>query len=153
MTRVVVDADAVHLTDTDGADIVLQVAEELADDGIGLTFAAVHPPVLALWARAGVLDAIGADSVKDTLDEAIFATDGRPAARPIAAARRTRPAAPSWVAFHTARLTGNVAIQITVPRKITPASTTMTARMRSTRSLLPNPAKNRAIAKRTTART
>ena len=77
VTRVVVDAEAVHLTDTDGADIVVQVAEELADDGIALTFAAVHPPVLELWTRAGVLDAIGAEGVTDTLDEAIFAGDGR----------------------------------------------------------------------------
>jgi len=75
VTRVVVDAEAVHLTDTDGADIVVQVAEELAGEGIGLCFAAVHPPVLALWTRAGVLDAIGAENVKETLDEAIAVDD------------------------------------------------------------------------------
>jgi len=79
--RVIVDAEAVHLTDTDGADIVAQVAEELAGDGIELSFAAVHPPVLALWTRAGVLDAIGgAENVKDTLDEAIAAPERRPVA-------------------------------------------------------------------------
>ena len=79
--RVIVDAEAVHLTDTDGADIVAQVAEELAGDDIELSFAAVHPPVLALWTRAGVLDAIGgAENVKDTLDEAIAAPERRPVA-------------------------------------------------------------------------
>ena len=57
------------------------MAEELAGDGIELSFAAVHPPVLALWTRAGVLDAIGgAENVKDTLDEAIAAPERRPVA-------------------------------------------------------------------------
>jgi len=76
VTRVVVDAEAVHLTDTDGADIVVQVAEELGDDGIELSFAAVHPPVLALWTRAGVVDAIGAENVNETLDQAIAGASG-----------------------------------------------------------------------------
>jgi MFS superfamily sulfate permease-like transporter len=75
VTSVIVDAEAIHLTDTDGADIVVQVAEELADDGIELRFAAVHPPVLALWTTAGVLDAIGPENVKDTLEEAIASPD------------------------------------------------------------------------------
>jgi SulP family sulfate permease len=76
---VVVDAEAVHLSDTDGADIVIQVAEELAADGVSIAFANVHPPVLALWRRAGVLDAIGADSVHETVDEAVEALEHRSA--------------------------------------------------------------------------
>jgi SulP family sulfate permease len=45
---VVIDAEAVHLTDTDGADILIQVAGELREQGVGLALAGVHPPVLAL---------------------------------------------------------------------------------------------------------
>ena len=56
---VVVDAEAVHLTDTDGADILIQVEEELQSQGTALALARVHPPVLALWERAGVIDAVG----------------------------------------------------------------------------------------------
>jgi SulP family sulfate permease len=74
---VVIDADAVHLTDADGADILIQVAEELAADDISIAIAAVHPPVLALWQRAGVFDAVGADSVYETVDQAVEAVAGR----------------------------------------------------------------------------
>ena len=70
-TAVVVDATAVHLSDTDGADIVVQVAEELASDGISLLLVGVHPRVGALWERAGVFDAIGSDAVYETIDEAV----------------------------------------------------------------------------------
>jgi SulP family sulfate permease len=45
----VVDASAVHLTDTDGADILIQIEEELRARGTTLVLAGVHPPVLALW--------------------------------------------------------------------------------------------------------
>ena len=55
-TEVVIDADAVHLTDTDGADILIQVAHELRSQGAALALAQVHPPVLALWRRAGLID-------------------------------------------------------------------------------------------------
>jgi SulP family sulfate permease len=72
---VVIDADAIHLSDTDGADILIQVAEELASDDISLSFVGVHPPVFALWRRAGVFDAIGADAVYETIDEAVDARE------------------------------------------------------------------------------
>ncbi len=58
-TRIVVDAEAVHLTDTDGADMLIQFEEELRSPGLALALARVHPPVLALWKRAGVIDTIG----------------------------------------------------------------------------------------------
>jgi sulfate permease, SulP family len=70
-TAIVVDATAIHLSDTDGADIVIQVAEELESDGISLLLVGVHPRVGALWERAGVFDAIGADAVYETIDEAV----------------------------------------------------------------------------------
>jgi len=68
---VVVDAEAVHLTDTDGADMLIQVEEELRSQGVTLALARVHPPVLALWERAGAIDAIGKDRVFDTVRDAV----------------------------------------------------------------------------------
>jgi SulP family sulfate permease len=76
---IVVDATAIHLSDTDGADIIVQVAEELAADGIGLTFVGVHPPVLALWRRAGLFDAVGDDTVYETVGAAVAALEARAA--------------------------------------------------------------------------
>ena len=70
---VIVDLEAVHLTDTDAADVVVQLAEELAADGSHLHLVAVHPPVLALWRRAGVLDAIAPGGVHETVDDALAA--------------------------------------------------------------------------------
>ena len=75
---VVVAAEAVHLTDTDGADILIQVGEELRSQGVELALARVHPPVLALWERAGVIDAIGEGRVFKTVRDAVHAlSDGQ----------------------------------------------------------------------------
>jgi high affinity sulfate transporter 1 len=70
---VVVDAEAIHLTDTDGADILAQVAQELQAQGVTVRIAGVHPPVLALWRRAGVLDVLGEDAVYATTADAVAA--------------------------------------------------------------------------------
>jgi SulP family sulfate permease len=76
---IVVDAEAVHLTDTDGADILIQVEEELQSQGIALALARVHPPVLALWERAGVVAAVGEGNVFDSVRDAVDAlSDHRP---------------------------------------------------------------------------
>ena len=76
---VVVDAEAIHLTDTDGADILIQVGEELRSQGIALALADVHPPVFALWKRAGVIDAVGDRNVFDSVSDAVEAlANGRP---------------------------------------------------------------------------
>jgi MFS superfamily sulfate permease-like transporter len=75
---VIVDAESVHLTDTDGADILSQVAEELRAQGVTLRLAAVHPPVLALWQRAGVFDILDEDAVYATVDEAVAAVATAP---------------------------------------------------------------------------
>ncbi len=69
--RLIVDAEAVLLTDTDGADILKQVAGELASEGSTLQLASVHPPVLALWERAGLIDALGEGAVFATVEEAV----------------------------------------------------------------------------------
>ena len=74
---VVLDAESIYLTDTDGADILSQVAEELDAQGTSLMLAAVHPPVLELWQRGGVIDAIGADAVFETVPDAVRAVTGR----------------------------------------------------------------------------
>ena len=70
---VVVDAEAIHLTDTDGADILIQVGEELRSQGIALALADVHPPVFALWKRAGVIDAVSDGNVFDSVSDAVEA--------------------------------------------------------------------------------
>ena len=81
-TCIVIDAGAIHLTDTDGADILIQVEEELQSQGIALALVDVHPPVLALWKRAGVIDAMGEGNVFDTAHDAVQAlTNGHPAGR------------------------------------------------------------------------
>ena len=86
-----IDAESIHLTDTDGADILSQVAEELDAQGTSLMLAAVHPPVLELWQRGGVIDAIGADAVFDTVPDAVRAVNGR--TRVTAAPRPPGPSA------------------------------------------------------------
>jgi MFS superfamily sulfate permease-like transporter len=76
--RAVIDADAISLTDTDGADTVAQIAEELRSQGIELALARVQPAILDLWTRAGAIDAVGEDRVFDTVRQAVAACLGRP---------------------------------------------------------------------------
>ena len=76
-TCIVVDAEAVHLTDTDGADMLMQVEEELRARGVALALARVHPPVFALWERAGAIDAIGAGMVFATVRDAVHTLSAR----------------------------------------------------------------------------
>jgi SulP family sulfate permease len=68
----VVDATAISQTDTDGADIVIQVAQELRSQGISLAVAHLEHSIGELWTRAGVIDAIGPDRVF----EAVHALNG-----------------------------------------------------------------------------
>jgi sulfate permease, SulP family len=82
LTAVVIDADAVHLTDTDGADILIQVAHELHAHGTSLALAQVHPPTLALWRRAGLSDAIGDDDIFASVHDAVGALTSRRASPP-----------------------------------------------------------------------
>jgi MFS superfamily sulfate permease-like transporter len=73
LTGVVVDAESVFLTDTDGADIRSQVAAELRAQGTSLVLARVHPAALELWRRAGAIDAIGGDRVFESVSDAVYA--------------------------------------------------------------------------------
>ncbi len=72
-TTVIVDAESVFLTDTDGADILSQLAGELRADGTELVLARAHPTSLALWKRAGVVDAVGAGNIHATVVGAVDA--------------------------------------------------------------------------------
>jgi sulfate permease, SulP family len=73
VTGVVIDADAVYLTDTDGGDILIQVARELHSRGISLALAQVHPPTLELWRRAGLSELVGEDDVFPSIQDAVDA--------------------------------------------------------------------------------
>ena len=73
---VVVDADAISHTDTDGADILSELAEELAP-AAPRSHSPEHPQVLELWRRAGVMDAVGADRVFETVRDDVVAVNGR----------------------------------------------------------------------------
>ena len=72
LTGVVLDAEAIHFTDTDGADMIIQITAELDARGATLAIARVHPPVAALWTRAGVSDGL-AHGYFDTVAAAVSA--------------------------------------------------------------------------------
>jgi SulP family sulfate permease len=76
---VVLDADSVQLTDTDGADILIQVRGELAAQGTSLVFARVHPKILRLWRRGGLDERNGSGHVYVTVREAVDAVSNEPA--------------------------------------------------------------------------
>ena len=83
VTMVVVDADAISQTDTDGADIIALLAGELRAQGITLALARVQPAILELWTRAGAIDALGPDRVFDTVREAVRSLEKDPAGTPV----------------------------------------------------------------------
>ena len=75
-TAIVVDVGSVHLSDTDGADIIIQLAGELRSQETSLAIAHAHPKVLALWRRAGVVDTIGDDAVFESVAHAVTSLTG-----------------------------------------------------------------------------
>lgn len=83
---VVLDMEAVSQTDTDGADVLVQLTDELRDRDIAVAIARVEHDVQQLWERAGTIDVIGADHVFTSVDDAVetLAPAGvaRPARRP-----------------------------------------------------------------------
>ena len=70
---VVLDAESVSLTDTDGADMLIELAQELRSKDACLALARVQSSILDLWRRAGVLEAIGSDRTFHTVSEAVEA--------------------------------------------------------------------------------
>jgi SulP family sulfate permease len=67
----VVDAEAVSLTDTDGADMLIELAQELRAKNASLALARVQSSILDLWRRGGVVDAIGSERTFHTVHEAV----------------------------------------------------------------------------------
>ena len=74
---VVIDAEAISQTDTDGADILIELAHELESRNAILALARVESSILDLWRRAGAIDAIGSEHVFHTVAEAVAAVSGR----------------------------------------------------------------------------
>lgn len=73
VSAVILDADAISQTDTDGADILIQVAGELRSKGISLYLARTERSIRELWNRAGVEDAIGPECYFPTVRGAVDA--------------------------------------------------------------------------------
>jgi SulP family sulfate permease len=66
---VVIDADAISQTDTDGADVLIELADELKQNDAALALSRVQPQVLRLWRSAGVLDEVDLyDTVRAAAD-------------------------------------------------------------------------------------
>ena len=60
---VVVDGEAVSLTDTDGADVLIGMAREMKASGRWFAIARVESAIEDQWRRAGAIDEVGADRV------------------------------------------------------------------------------------------
>jgi high affinity sulfate transporter 1 len=77
---VVFDLEAVYEVDTQGADTLLRLREELAGEGVAMALARTHGEVLDYLTRDGCIDALGSDAVFGTVQEAVDALAGE--ARP-----------------------------------------------------------------------
>ena len=72
----VLDADSISLTDTDGADALIDLATELHDKrSLRLAVARVQPPVWQLWERAGIAAVVFDGRRFDTVHAAVDALD------------------------------------------------------------------------------
>ena len=84
----VVDAEAISQTDTDGADILIELARELESHHTVLALTRVQSSILDLWKRAGAIDAIGPENLFHTVHDAVEALragagpDSRPESLP-----------------------------------------------------------------------
>ena len=78
---VVVDGEAVSLTDTDGADVLIGMAREMKASGRWFAIARVESAIEDQWRRAGAIDEVGADrvfaSVREAADVATRSIAGR----------------------------------------------------------------------------
>jgi sulfate permease, SulP family len=68
---VVIDCEAISQTDTDGADILIEIAAELGSNEAELVLARVESSILELWERAGAVEAIGSGRIFPTVSEAV----------------------------------------------------------------------------------
>ena len=73
---IVLDADSISLTDTDGADALIDLATELHDKrSLRFAVARVQPPVWQLWERAGLATVLFDGRCFDTVHAAVHALD------------------------------------------------------------------------------
>ncbi|MDX6582017.1 MAG: sulfate permease, SulP family [Solirubrobacterales bacterium] len=77
---VVIDAEAISQTDTDGADVITELAQELGKRQISVALARVESRISELWERAGTLEAVGTP-IFHTTSEAVEAISPAPARR------------------------------------------------------------------------
>ncbi len=68
---VVVNAEAISQSDTDGADALIELAHRFKRREIVFALARVAPEILDLWERAGAVEAIGAEHVYPTVADAV----------------------------------------------------------------------------------
>ena len=68
---VVVDMEAVSYTDTDGADVLGELAEQMADHGVWFGVARAEGAIRDRWTRAGAMDSIGLDHYFADVDTAV----------------------------------------------------------------------------------
>lgn len=67
---IIVDGSTINTVDLTGAEMLESLAEELAERGVRMCFANLHPEVHKTLTRAGTLEHIGAASVFPTLNSA-----------------------------------------------------------------------------------
>jgi SulP family sulfate permease len=74
----VLDADSISLTDTDGADALIDLAAQLHDKrSVEFAVARVQPPVWQLWERAGIATVVFGGQPFDTVHAAVHAVEDR----------------------------------------------------------------------------
>lgn len=81
VSAVVLDAEAISLTDTDGADVLIELAQELRSGGAELLLARAQSSILDLWKRAGVMEALGGRRTFHTVHAAVEAIEEHPIIR------------------------------------------------------------------------
>jgi MFS superfamily sulfate permease-like transporter len=78
---IVVTAEPITDVDTSAADVLGQVSEELAAEGVALVFAEVKDPVRRKLARFGLLDELGTHRFFPTIESAVDAFQDIPRPR------------------------------------------------------------------------
>jgi SulP family sulfate permease len=71
LTGVILSMEGVDYIDTEGADVVKEIAQAGRDLNIDLHLARVKPQVLDVLERDGAIDVIGADHVHDDIEQAV----------------------------------------------------------------------------------
>lgn len=71
--QVLISADTINDIDTTGIDQLLRLHQELATQGITLTFARVHSRVRGMLRRSGAEAAIGAENFYDSVSDGVIA--------------------------------------------------------------------------------